>query len=61
MFLAMCTLIYRITRLSKGDKQFWKRDIDRERAIDEENAVTEGTSAEVERGKESSFDEKKSD
>jgi hypothetical protein len=57
----LCTLIYRITRLSKGDKQFWKRDIDRERAIDEEISVTEGTSAEVERGKESSFDEKKSD
>lgn len=56
-------LTERITRLVKGDKQFWKRDIDREPVIDAEATVGEGTSAELTGRKESSLssEEKKSE
>jgi AGZA family xanthine/uracil permease-like MFS transporter len=59
--LDTCILTHRITRLSKGDKQFWKRDIDRSRAMDEEASVTEGKSAELEHRRDSfsASDEKK--
>jgi len=63
MVFKVCTLTDRIVRLAKGDKQFWKRDIDRKHAADGKGGITEVTPVEMERGKESSSasDEKKSD
>lgn len=43
MVTKVCMLTYRIVRLAKGDKQFWKRGIDRQHAADEEDGITEGT------------------
>jgi adenine/guanine/hypoxanthine permease len=40
-------LTERFTRLRKGDKQFWKRDIDRKQPDDAEAGVIEGTSTEL--------------
>ncbi len=56
-------LTERITRLVKGDKQFWKRDIDREPVIDAEATISEVASAELMRRKETSVnsEEKKSE
>jgi len=56
-------LTERITRLVKGDKHYWKRDIDREPVIDTEAAVSERGSAELMRRKETSVnsEEKKSE